>query len=398
VPLCGTPRTRTTWQSTPSSHQQLNPIPAVEDLQPDIILSPPPGGAEIAVFGVVHGDPDCSKIGAYVLHHRPHTVVVETALNDAHGSKTGNIALLEDCLQLIPGTSPLGLLDARTRALAHVGAKLASMPDPVTSSIWQEVVSSPWFFSEHLAYAAAFAVNARLFAGDRPKSVTYQRLLWVPTLPDLDDAFGQQSALNYHDLVSGMLSPIGGGDPASAGVVEKIFIQERDAVLLSSLHRASLEAGQGEVVVGVVGASHIAGMRRLWTGEAWQEVYAAGASDLPTHRPTESAEAFGVRRALLEALLRLNCRADVLQDLARTLGRPPAASEKAYSLTHELYGSSRMLMAVLDEDQLREVCQGWRCNMWDVLAPLRTVRPVNGGPGYDEEMVLGLRTLNYELN
>lgn len=42
--------------------------------------------------------------------------------------------------------------------------------------------------------------------------------------------------------------------------------------------------------------------------------------------------------------------------------------------------------------------QGWRCDMWDVLAPVRAVRPVNGGPGYDRELVLDLRTLNFELS
>jgi hypothetical protein len=35
--------------------------------------------------------------------------------------------------------------------------------------------------------------------------------------------------------------------------------------------------------------------------------------------------------------------------------------------------------------------------MWDVLAPVRAVRPVNGGPGYDRDLVLELRTLNFEI-
>ena len=41
--------------------------------------------------------------------------------------------------------------------------------------------------------------------------------------------------------------------------------------------------------------------------------------------------------------------------------------------------------------------QGWRCDMWDVLAPVRAVRPVNGGRGYDRGLVLDMRTLNFEL-
>ena len=103
-------------------------------------------------------------------------------------------------------------------------------------------------------------------------------------------------------------------------------------------------------------------------------------------------------------------------------------------MTQELYGCSRMLLAVLSREQLQEVrvlpacllavaavlgrrvalarpvpgadvasaaslqvCGSWRCDMWDLLAPLRAVRPANGGPGFDEELVLELRTLNFEL-
>ena len=35
--------------------------------------------------------------------------------------------------------------------------------------------------------------------------------------------------------------------------------------------------------------------------------------------------------------------------------------------------------------------------MWDVLAPVRAARPVNGGAGYDRDLVLDLRTLNFEI-
>lgn len=41
--------------------------------------------------------------------------------------------------------------------------------------------------------------------------------------------------------------------------------------------------------------------------------------------------------------------------------------------------------------------QGWRCDMWEVLAPVRAVRPLNGGPGFDRDLVLDLRTLNFEI-
>jgi hypothetical protein len=38
------------------------------------------------------------------------------------------------------------------------------------------------------------------------------------------------------------------------------------------------------------------------------------------------------------------------------LGAVPAESREAYSLAHELYGNARMLLAVLNRDQLQEVC------------------------------------------
>lgn len=43
------------------------------------------------------------------------------------------------------------------------------------------------------------------------------------------------------------------------------------------------------------------------------------------------------------------------------LGPVPPASHEAYSLAHELYGTTRMLLAVLDREQLGEVCQVGEC-------------------------------------
>ena len=368
------------------------------DPGPDLILTAPKGGADIVVFGAIHGDIEGSHIAEYILTHRPHTVVVETAMNQAHGSETGNIATPEDFLMISPGSNgAAGMVDSRSRAIAHIGMQLAGLPDPLSSSLWLEVSQSGMFFSEHLVYAAAFAVGAKLVHGDRPKYLTYQRMLWEPSIVDLDDSFGITSALNYHDLVAHMRPT--NAAPEETGLAEKIFIGERDAVLLQSLYNASLEAGEGAYVVGVVGASHLSGMHQLWPEGTWREIIAAGAMELPEKRgDNETPEQFGVRRALFDGVIRLTCRDDVTIDIAETLGEPPFASMEAYELTHELYGNSRMLLATLNRDQLEEVCQGWRCDMWDVLAPLRVVRPVNGGPGYDPELVLELRTFNFEIN
>jgi hypothetical protein len=181
-------------------------------------------------------------------------------------------------------------------------------------------------------------------------------------------------------------------------MTEQILIGERDAVLLQSLHKASLEAGPGAVVVGVVGSSHLGGMRRLWATDSWREVLASGALELPKNcGQGETPEQIGVRRALFDGVIRLTCRSDVTDDIYQTLGPPPEECFDVYDLTHEMYGSSRMLLATLGRDQLEEVCQGWRCDFWEVLEPLRNIRPVNGGVGYDEEIVMQLRQLNYEV-
>lgn len=207
-----------------------------------------------------------------------------------------------------------------------------------------------------------------------------------------------QSALNYHELVS-TLRPF--NDVRNTNCVHRVLILERDATMLHALHEASLRAGPGGCVVGVVGASHLAGMRHLWEGGRWRQLMAGGEllrmPDVEAAAAAEAPERLAVRWALFRAVLRLTCRPDVIRDVRAVVGPVPPHLKHVYCLTAELYGSSRMLLAVLNPDQLAEVCQGWRCDFYNVLAPLRAVRPVNGGPGYDEELVLELRTLQFEL-
>ena len=46
---------------------------------------------------------------------------------------------------------------------------------------------------EQLAYIAGLAVGAPLIFGDRPKELTYERLMTLPSLADLDQTFGCQA-------------------------------------------------------------------------------------------------------------------------------------------------------------------------------------------------------------
>ena len=51
------------------------------------------------------------------------------------------------------------------------------------------------FSAEQLAYIATLAVGAPLVFGDRPKRDTFKRFLDVPSLEELDMAFGLQVCL-----------------------------------------------------------------------------------------------------------------------------------------------------------------------------------------------------------
>lgn len=64
-----------------------------------------------------------------------------------------------------------------------------------------------------------------------------------------------------------------------------------------------------------------------------------------------------------------------------------------------VYGTPRMLMAVLDKELLAQTCteRTGADNMWEVLGPLRAVRPVNGGRGYDAELIGKLRMLHFQI-
>ena len=104
-----------------------------------------------------------------------------------------------------------------------------------------------------------------------------------------------------------------------------------------------------------------------------------------------------MRRALLEAVVRLSCARVIVDDLAACSGALPEQALPAYAWTRELYGSTRMLLACLGREELHAVAGGCGCDFHDVLGPVRAVRPVNGGTGCDPDLVMELRTLHFDL-
>ena len=65
----------------------------------------------------------------------------------------------------------------------------------------------------------------------------------------------------------------------------------------------------------------------------------------------------------------------------------------AFNATSELYGSARMLLSCVEDVDLREaVIGGFKCEMEEVLEPVREVRPSKGGTGWSEDAIVWLRT------
>jgi hypothetical protein len=79
---------------------------------------------------------------------------------------------------------------------------------------------------------------------------------------------------------------------------------------------------------------------------------------------------------------------------AAAAGLPSSpAVDDARALYAEFYGACRTQLAALSPAELAAVASGWRCEFWDVLAPVRAARV----DGPDEAVITGLRTLNFVL-
>ena len=182
-------------------------------------------------------------------------------------------------------------------------------------------------------------------------------------------------------------------------------------------------------------------MRSLWESGEWRSVLEEEAkeaeeamrSDAPfpaRHPSLSAAEDLGLRRALVDELLRSTATAESAEEvdpeafggaLVAIGGRwaaggggeedgavggegggdeeeEEAAARAAYALTAELYGTARMQLALLDSrSQFDAVVSGWQCDFWEAVEPVRSVRAANGGKGFlDEgELIAELRGLNY---
>ena len=91
----------------------------------------------------------------------------------------------------------------------------------------------------------------------------------------------------------------------------------------------------------------------------------------------------------------------VLQVVEALHGLVPRLSpdqQRDYEAVTELFGSTRMLLAVLEQQQLAQVISGLQCDFYDVLEPVRAVRPSRGGAGFDVDVINSLRLLHFQID
>lgn len=261
--------------------------------------------------------------------------------------------------------------------------------EPADIPLWQQVCSSAP--TEQVAYVAALMVDAPLVYGDRPKASTFTRLFASATAAQLDAAFASQCAANYDSLTGHEPEAA----PAEDDCFERYVLRERNAFLYAALRSEAKAAGAGKSVVGIVGSAHLAAVASLFMARAEPPDLDA----LQTTPAAPTSADFGVRRAILERLLGLRCPPEVVEEAMEVLGPVPAEHAEAYEATSEVYGSCRMLLAMLDREQLARVAGGVKgVDMYDVLAPLRALRPAQGGPGWTAEAVEQLRELGLRFD
>ena len=90
--------------------------------------------------------------------------------------------------------------------------------------------------------------------------------------------------------------------------------------------------------------------------------------------------------------------AQVLEALHASSLPLSADQQRDYEAVLELYGTTRMMLAVLGKDELAQVVSGLACDFFAVLEPVRAVRPVHGGAGHDLNVLNDLRMLRFQID
>lgn len=198
-------RARRAATATVASASARSPSVAFVDVVDDVVddagttLMPFQDGMQkVTLFGVSHMTNNF-EAAEHILRTKPRSVVVETALCKEHAAARGTAFNFAEIFAAIH----IGGQDDAEESLqfiTRVAHQLRLEQQPLEDSpFWAHMKTQ--LPAEPLVYAAAFAVDARLVFGDRPKETTYRRLVSCPTLSQLDETFGNQSARNYRLLL-----------------------------------------------------------------------------------------------------------------------------------------------------------------------------------------------------
>lgn len=170
---------------------------------------------------------------------------------------------------------------------------------------------------------------------------------------------------------------------------------------LSFMCMCDMLPSESTVCPGVVGAEHVNAMVEMWNSRKFEEILEkAEERRLALQKKKDLnliEENSGIKYALLESLVTQSASEQVLVDLKNELGEVPEKYQNDYWFTTEMYASTRMLLACLPEDELKQVCCGWRCDMWEVLEKYRAARPCNGATAVDLDIITELRGLEINI-
>jgi|APGre2960657444_1045066.scaffolds.fasta_scaffold00830_11 hypothetical protein len=345
-----------------------------------------PGEAEVHLFGVEHLSLR-PEVGDFILLNAPASVVVETALSAAHGERCGTRLTAEEL-----SASPEEWHRIALNIGAHLQSQLSDVEQATDAPLWSEVRDSAP--AEQVALVAALTVSSTLVYGDRPKEVTFRRLA-ACSASQLDASFCRQASSNFASLHGGEW------DVEGEDVFDEVVLRERDRVLYHSLRTEARNVAanaEGKAVVGIVGSAHLEAVARMFKTAGGFLDDVEELLTLPEAPPSEDGS-YGARRAILERLLSLRCPPEVAAEAVAALGELSFRHAAAYECTHQLYGSSRMLLAALPHEQLPMVVSSAKGGpqMWDLLQPLRACRPVHGGAGWSNEALDMLNALTPQL-
>jgi len=361
----------------------------------------------VRVFGVDHSLSQ-RHVAESVFTQRPHTLVMETSIDASAEASLGTRVEYDE--GILPFARQAGLLGHLTRVAWQL--RQEQPLDLARSATWNQLCES--LPTEPLVYLAALVANVPIVYGDRTKAVTYRRLFANSTLVDLDFAFGVNCAANYDKTLSrlGASSATGGALDAELQIdhFHLYVIEERNRLLRHSFASAALACrdSEGEVpagVMAVVGADHLEGIERDWLLDLQDNLLSEPDLQLLLEAPPSAPldpELLGAKLGLLARTLELRCAREVTQHALQVLGLAELQAHGgsgwvAFEGVLETYGTCRMMLATVPEAQLGAIVSGHACDMAAVLQPLRVLRPVEGGRGYDEEALKHLRTLNFEL-